>query len=76
MPEQHLDAVEQMVSTYNAGDLAGFLLCFSEDVVVEDEDGKVVSTGRDALRAPYGQLLAEQPTGSTKSSRVSGSAPG
>jgi hypothetical protein len=50
-----------MVSTYNAGDLEGFLLCFSQDVVVEDEDGKVVSTGRDALRDTYGQLLAQQP---------------
>jgi len=50
-----------MVSAYNAGDLDGFLLCFSEDVVVEDEDGNVVSTGREALRATYGRLLAEQP---------------
>lgn len=61
MSERTSDAVETMVSTYNAGDLEGFLLCFSEDVVVEDEDGNVVSTGRDALRSAYGQLLAEQP---------------
>jgi hypothetical protein len=50
-----------VVSTYNAGDLEGFLRCFSEDVVVEDEGGNVVSTGRDALQATYGQLLAERP---------------
>ena len=61
MSGQIPDAIERQVSAYNAGDLEGFLLCFSEDVVVEDEDGNVVSTGRDALRATYGQLLAEQP---------------
>lgn len=35
--------------------------CFAEKVVVEDEDGNVMSTGRDALRESYGRLLAEPP---------------
>ena len=61
LPGRHPDAVERQVSAYNAGDLESFLLCFSEGVVVEDEGGNVVSTGRDALRSTYGQLLAEQP---------------
>ena len=29
--------------------------------MVEDEDGNVMSTGRDALRETYGRLLAQQP---------------
>jgi hypothetical protein len=61
MPEQIPDAVERQVSAYNAGDLEGFLLCFAEDVVVEDDDGNARSTGRDALRESYGRLLAEHP---------------
>jgi len=61
MSEQSPDAVERQVSAYNAGDLEGFLLCFAEGVVVEDADGNVRSTGRDALRESYGRLLAEHP---------------
>ena len=61
MSGQIPDAVERQVSAYNAGDLDGFLLCFAKEVVVEDELGKVVSTGRDALRETYGLVLAQQP---------------
>jgi len=60
-PEQIPDAVERQVSAYTAGDLEGFLFCFAEDVVVEDAEGNVRSTGRDALRESSGQLLAERP---------------
>src|SRR2546422_539166 len=61
VPEQIPDAVERQVSAYNRGDLEGFLLCFAEDVVVEDTDGNVRSTGRDALRESYGRVLEERP---------------
>ena len=61
LSEQSPDAVERQVSAYNAGDLESFLLCFAEGVVVEDADGTVRSTGRDALRESYGRLLAEHP---------------
>jgi hypothetical protein len=61
VPEQSPDAVERQVSAYNAGDLKGFLLCFAEDVIVEDAEGNVRSTGRDAVEESYGRLLAEQP---------------
>jgi len=54
-------AVARQVRAWNAGDLEAFLLCFAEDVVVEDADGNVQSTGRNVLRTTYGQLLAEQP---------------
>jgi len=54
-------AVARQVRAWNAGDLEAFLLCFAEDVVVEDADGNVQSTGRNVVRTTYGQLLAEQP---------------
>jgi len=54
-------AVARQVRAWNEGDLDAFLACFAKDVVVEDADGNVQSTGRDALRVTYGQLLAEQP---------------
>ena len=61
MSEYADHAVARQVRAWNAGDLEAFLLCFAEDVVVEDADGNVQSTGRNVLRTTYGQLLAEQP---------------
>jgi hypothetical protein len=54
-------AVARQVRAWNAGDLEAFLLCFAEDVVVEDADGNVQSTGRNVLRTTRVWLRPSRP---------------
>jgi len=53
--------VEAQVDAYNAGDLDGFLACYSADIVLSDGAGEVVVSGIDAMRAEFSQLFAASP---------------
>lgn len=61
MEEDVADAVERQVRAYNARDLEGFLACFAEEVVIEDANGQMRMTGREAMREQYGQVVADFP---------------
>jgi hypothetical protein len=56
-----LDPVEAQLEAYNARDLARFVPCFAEDVVVEDARGAVLLRGREAFAASYGAMFAASP---------------
>jgi streptomycin 6-kinase len=51
------DAVERQARAYNAHELEEFLVCYADDVIVEDAEGRVVMSGRDELRERYGRLF-------------------
>ncbi len=55
MAEDKDHAVAREVRAWNEGDLGASLVCFAEDVMVEDADRNVQSTGRGVLRTTYGQ---------------------
>ena len=56
-----MDAVEEQVRAYNAGDAEAFAKCYAPDVVVEDADGNVVLSGRSSLHDHYAKLFAGAP---------------
>jgi hypothetical protein len=53
--------VEAQVDAYNAGDLDGFLACYSPDIVLSDGAGEVVVSGIHAMRAEFSQLFGASP---------------
>ena len=55
------DAVERQVDAYNAHDLDAFVACYAEGVVIEDAAGRVLMSGRDAMRDRYGRLFGSLP---------------
>ena len=55
------DAVERQVEAYNAHDLDAFVACYAESVVIEDAEGRVLMSGRDAMRDRYGRLFENLP---------------
>jgi len=59
--ENVLRPVEQQLAAYNARDLEAFLVCFAEDILVEDGVGNVQMQGREAFRERYGNLFANSP---------------
>jgi uncharacterized protein (TIGR02246 family) len=56
-----MDAVEGQLEAYNARDAERFAQFFTHDVVLEDAAGARLMTGRDALRARYGEMFAATP---------------
>ena len=57
----HDDAVEKQVEAFNARDLQAFVACYAPEAVIEDADGGVQMSGREAIRASYGKLFASRP---------------
>src|ERR1700761_2132403 len=55
------DLVERQVAAYNAHDVATFVACYAEDVVIEDGHGGVSVRGRDQLRERYTAFFAAAP---------------
>jgi hypothetical protein len=55
------DAVERQERAYNEHDLDAFVACYAQGVVIEDADGNVLVTGRDAMRERYGRLFTGSP---------------
>ena len=55
------DAVERQVEAYDAHDLDAFVACYAETVVIEDAEGRVLMSGRDAMRDRYGKLFGTLP---------------
>ena len=55
------DPVASQLAAYNAQDIDGFCACYHDDVVIEDGNGKVLSTGVDTLRTRYGALFVQHP---------------
>lgn len=56
-----MDAVEQQVDAYNLQDLDGFVACYAESIVIEDAEGHLLITGREAVREHYGSLFKRFP---------------
>jgi hypothetical protein len=55
------DSVERQLTAYNARDLDGFVTCYAEAVVIEDADGAVRTSGREAMRTRYRPVFAGFP---------------
>jgi hypothetical protein len=57
-----MNPVQAQLEAYNARDVAGFIACYAEDVVIEDGRGRELSRGRAQLHADCAQLFAAYPT--------------
>lgn len=55
------ESIQRQLDAYNAHDVDAFLACYADDVVVRHGDGRVLMTGRDAMRAVYERLFTEHP---------------
>lgn len=55
------DPVAAQLDAYNAQDIDGFCASYQDDVVIEDGNGKVLSTGVDVLRTRYAAMFARYP---------------
>lgn len=55
------DPTERQLVAYNARDVDVFVLCFAEDVVVDDAFGARLVSGRTELHARYGAMFAKYP---------------
>ncbi|MBX7195527.1 MAG: nuclear transport factor 2 family protein [Sandaracinaceae bacterium] len=60
-PRAMRDPVEAQLEAYNARDVERFVLCFTDDVVVEDAKGTLLLAGRDAFRASYAAMFEASP---------------
>jgi hypothetical protein len=47
---------------YNARDVDAFVACYAKEVVFEDADGRLQTSGRDEMRKRYGELFEGSPT--------------
>ena len=56
-----MDAVERQLEAYNARDVERFVACFTDDVVVEDGEGRTLMTGRAEFREAYAAMFAASP---------------
>ena len=55
------DPVERQLEAYNARDVDRFVACFTDDVVVEDGEGRRLLTGRAEFHASYAAMFAASP---------------
>ena len=57
-----MNVVDRVIAALCAHDVDAFVACYAADAVIEEgNDGRVLARGRDAMRARYGQLLADNP---------------
>lgn len=55
------DPVVLQLEAYNGRDIERFVRCFTEDVIVEDGEGKRLLTGIEAFRESYAAMFAASP---------------
>jgi uncharacterized protein (TIGR02246 family) len=55
------DVVDQQIAAYNRRDINGFVACYAEDATVVQSDGSLLASGRDEIRARYGELFEQSP---------------
>ena len=55
------DIVQRQLDAYNARDLAAFLACYSDDIVVASLNGEVTERGKDALARRYAEIFRAFP---------------
>ncbi|PIP83608.1 MAG: hypothetical protein CO113_15365 [Elusimicrobia bacterium CG_4_9_14_3_um_filter_62_55] len=60
MDEKAFTVIQCQFEAYNARDLASFLDCYSDDIIIE-LDGTVVIDSKDGMRASYSKLFSENP---------------
>lgn len=54
--------VDAQLAAYNAQDVEAFVACYSEDVVIEDATGTLISKGRATMRENYARMFAANPS--------------
>jgi uncharacterized protein (TIGR02246 family) len=55
------DVVDQQVAAYNLRDVDAFAACYAPDAKVVRPDGSLLATGREEIRALYGELFEQSP---------------
>ena len=55
------EVVDQQIAAYNRRDLDGFVACYAPDATVVQPDGSLLASGRDEIRARYGELFEGSP---------------
>ncbi len=56
-----VQVAQELVDALNARDVDRVVGCFSADAVVQDDAGKVFAQGEEAIRAHFGQVIAQSP---------------
>jgi uncharacterized protein (TIGR02246 family) len=55
------EVVDEQIDAYNRRDVDGFAACYAENATVVQPDGTLLATGRDEIRARYGELFQQSP---------------
>ena len=55
------DVVDQQIAAYNRRDIDGFVACYAVDAKVVQPDGSLLASGRDEIRARYGEVFEVSP---------------
>lgn len=55
------EIIDRQVAAYNRRDLEDFVACYAAGANVVRPDGKPLASGRDEIRAVYGQLFGRSP---------------
>ncbi len=56
-----VQVVQEFIDAFNARDVDRVVGCFSADAVIQDDAGNVVVQGEAAIRAHFGQVIAQSP---------------
>jgi hypothetical protein len=56
------DPVITQMHAYNTQDLDAFCACCHDEILIEDGNGVVLSSGMDTLRARYASMFAQHPS--------------
>ena len=56
-----MDAVERQLAAYNAHDIAAFLACYHDDVLIVDAEGGEIMSGLSWMRQSYGPMFRDNP---------------
>jgi uncharacterized protein (TIGR02246 family) len=62
MPDETKDAVDRQLAAYNDHDAEAFAECYADDVTIENPDGTIAVSGRDALLERYTAFFAAAPS--------------
>lgn len=55
------DVVDEQIDAYNRRDADGFAACYADNAKVVGLDGSLLASGRDEIRARYGELFEQSP---------------
>ena len=53
---------DAVVAALTARDLEAFIACYAEHAVIERDQGDVLASGHDEIRARYGEMFVTYPT--------------